>query len=121
MSNTHREAGTCYIKVDGVQLEVVGNMEVPLNTSVKEDILSTQGLVGYKETKRAPYVKLDAVFTKDFPLRTLEENDNMTITAEFAGGQVYVLSRAWLHGENNISGSEGTVSLEFHGRDGGFN
>ncbi|MDY6465027.1 MAG: phage tail tube protein [Succinivibrio dextrinosolvens] len=55
MSNTHREAGTCYIKVDGVQLEVVGNMEVPLNTSVKEDILSTQGLVGYKETKRAPY------------------------------------------------------------------
>ncbi len=42
----------------------------------------------------------------------------MTITAELANSQVYVLSSAWLHGEANHNAEEGTVDLEFHGEEG---
>ena len=121
MSNTLRIAGTCYIKVDGTQLDVNGSVEVPLNLKVRESIMSPQGNSGYKETLRAPFVKLTANFTRDFPFKTLSENDNMTITAELANGSVYVLSQAWLEGEADINASDGTVSLEFRGKNGGFN
>lgn len=121
MASALRIAGTCYIKVDGAQLEVSGAVEVPLNTTVKETVLSTQGAVGYKETTRAPYVKLDAVFTKDFPIKAIREGENMTITAELANGQVYVLGKAWLEGESNVNVTDGTITLEFHGIDGDFN
>jgi len=115
MSTTLRQAGTCYIKVDGTQLEVSGSVEIPLNTTVRETVLSTQGAVGYKETKRAPYVKLDAVFTRNFPLESLTDADSMTVTAELANGKTYVLSEAWLEGEANANPSDGTVTLTFNG------
>lgn len=121
MSNTLRIAGTCYIKVDGTQLDVKGSVEVPLNTKVRETVMSTQGVSGYKETLRAPFVKLTANFGKDFPKDQIAENDEMTITAELANGDVYVLSQAYLVGESDVNGSEGEVTLEFNGKKGGYN
>jgi len=121
MASSMRVAGTCYIKCDGTQLEVSGSVEVPLNTTVRETVVSTQGVVGYKETERAHYVKLDAVFTSDFPIDAITNNESMTITAELANGMVYVLGKAWLEGEANVNVSDGTITLEFHGKEGGFN
>ncbi|HBC6916883.1 MULTISPECIES: phage tail tube protein, partial [Enterobacteriaceae] len=50
----------------------------------------------------------------------ITSSDEMTITAELANGQVYVLSSAWLHGEANHNAEEGTVDLEFHGEEGDY-
>ncbi len=56
----------------------------------------------------------------NFPVSKITSSDEMTITAELANGQVYVLSSAWLHGEANAA-EEGTVDLlEFHGEEWGL-
>ncbi len=52
-----------------------------------------------KEKNRAPYVKGTLKVPKNFPVSKITSSDEMTITAELANGQDYVLSAAWLHGE----------------------
>lgn len=113
-----KTAGTCYFKVDGQQLTLSGGIEVPMNTVVREDILGLNGEVFYKETHRAPFVKGTFIVERAFPLQKLVSATQMTLTAELANGQVYVLSGAWLSGEANHNTEEGTVDLEFHGQEG---
>ena len=110
-----RVAGICYIKIDGEQLEVSGGVECPLLDVKREAVMGLAGVAGYKETAIKHFVKLSAVFTPDFPLDLVRSNTEMTITAELANGKVYTLSGAWLEGESNAKGDDGTVDLEFAG------
>lgn len=110
-----RTAGVCFVKVDGSQLEVKGGLEAPIIENKREGVMSSSGPVGFKETPVQPYVKLTAIFTRDFPIQTLRDGTDMTITAEFANGKVYTLSDAFVSGETAGKGEEGEVELEFHG------
>jgi len=107
-------AGTVYVKADGVQFSVTGGVECPLSTVKRESILP--GL--YKEEDRTPYVKVDAVFERDFPIAKLQSATSMTVTVEFKNGRVYVLSEAYLVGEPAVAGDDGKAALEFNGRSG---
>lgn len=111
-------AGTCYIKVDGEQLELSGNMEFQPNKVSRESVLSTGGVVGYKETVVAPYISGDFVVTEEFPWTTITENTDMTITVECANGMVYTLSGAYLIENAAFKPIDGTVSLKFEGTNG---
>ena len=113
-------AGTCYFKIDGLQLSLTGGIEVPMNTKVNDDVMGLDGSVDRKETHRAPYTKVTAKVPKGFPVKKITDSDDMTITSELANGMVYVLSSAWLHGEANHNPEEGTVDLEFHGEEGDY-
>lgn len=113
-------AGTCYIKADGVQFEVAGGVEVPLSAVKRETVMADGGPAGFSETATAPYVKLTAVFGKDFPLQKLQDATDMTVTAELANGKVYTLSDAYVQGEPAIKGSEAMIDLEFGGMKGSF-
>lgn len=110
-----RVAGICYVKVDGDQLEVKGGVEAPLSQVAREAVMGLAGVAGYKETAQEPYLKISTVFTRDFPINTLVNGTNMTITTEFANGKVYTLSGAYLRAEPTGNGEEGTTELEFSG------
>lgn len=113
-----RVAGTCYIKVDGTQLEVKGSVEVPLTDKKLEAVVGLNAIAGYKEEVRVPFVKLTAIFKDDFPLDALKKGTEMTVTAELPNGKVYTLSDAFLVGEPNVKADEGEVELEFNGMKG---
>lgn len=115
---TKRVAGICYIKVDGVQLDVSGGIEVPLIDLKRETVMALSGPAGLKETAIEPYVKLTAVFGPSFPLATIQSNTDMTVTAELANGKVYTLSGAFVKGEPVAKGEDGTIELEFGGKKG---
>lgn len=110
-----RLAGTCYIKVDGEQLEVSGGMEAPLASSKKEAVVGASRVAGFKESVISPYIKVAAILVPGFPKDKLASSNDMTITAEFANGDVYTLSGAWLVGESAHKGEDGTADLEFGG------
>lgn len=115
-----RVAGICYIKVDGEQLEVSGGIEIPMVDIKRETVMGLAGPAGMKETAIEPYVKLTAIFMPNFPLDTLRNNTEMTVTAELANGSVYTLSGAFVRDEPVIKGEDGTVDLEFGGAKGQF-
>lgn len=113
-----RVAGICYVKADSAQLEVQGGVECPASDNNRETVMGLAGPAGYKETARAPYIKLTAINTPDFPRKMLAESTDMTITAELANGTTYVLSGGYLVGEPVVNGDEGTIELQFEGMKG---
>ena len=108
---SQRIAGTAYVKVDGAQLTISGNAEAPLMDKKRETVYP--GF--YKEEELAPYLKMTALHTPDFPQKALTEGKDMTITCEFNNGKVYVLSGAYMVGEPSSKGDDGTLELQFDG------
>ncbi|WP_166359284.1 phage tail tube protein [Pseudomonas akapageensis] len=107
-------AGTCYVKVDGAQLTITGGCEAPLSDKKRETVVPGY----YKEEDLAPYLKVSAVHTSDFPLKALVSGTDMTVTCEFKNGKVYVLSGAYLVDEPSSKGDDGTIELQFDGNKG---
>lgn len=104
-------AGTVYIKVDGTQLTATGGVEAPLSDIERETIAPGY----YNETDRIPFLNCDVIFTEKFDIKLLTKRDDLTVTAELKSGRTYVLQGAYLIGETNVDGSEGSVALEFNG------
>ena len=50
-----------------------------------------------------------------FPIKTLANGRDMTVTCEFNNGRVYVLSGAYLVDEPSFKADDGTVELQFDG------
>ncbi len=114
----NRIAGTCFVSVDGDQLELGGSLSLSLNSSEKEGLAGLSGVAGYKETPRVPFIELECFVPKGFPLAKIRDGDGLVITAELANGLTGVLSEAWLAGELAINGAEGNTSLRFEGKEG---
>ncbi|BBP99086.1 hypothetical protein BSFA1_42150 [Burkholderia sp. SFA1] len=110
-----RVAGTCFIKVDGDQLEVKGSVECTIGDVIRTSVTSTKGRVGYKEEVRVPSTKGTFIFMPDFPIEKLTTGDDLTITTEFANGMVHTLSGASLVGEPTAKAEDGEIDLEFEG------
>lgn len=107
-------AGTCYVKADGAQLVITGGCESPMMDKKRETVVPGY----YKEEDLAPYIKVTAVHTPDFPLKKLSDGTDMTVTCEYKNGSVYVLSGAYIVGEPSSKGDDGTIELEFNGTKG---
>lgn len=110
-----RVAGICYIKIDGVQLDVSGGIECPLQETKKEIVMSSTGPSGYKEEATEQYVKLTAIFKDNFPLDAVTNGTGMTVTAEFPNGKTYTLSDATCVEDVIAKSADGTVDLKFSG------
>lgn len=106
-------AGTVYIKVDGRQLVISGACECPIGDVIRETIDGAPG--HFSERDRAPYVKVDAVHTTDFPIDEITSGTDMTVQAELRNGKVYVLTGAYLVGETASTADDGKIALEFNG------
>jgi hypothetical protein len=113
-----RIAGTCYVKVDGEQLEVKGGLEIAGMPFVREAVMHSAGLAGFKETPRVPSVKLTVIVGENFPLKKLLDGTDMTITSELANGMVHTLSGAFVVGEPDVKAEDGEMDLEFNGKKG---
>lgn len=107
-------AGTVYVKADGEQFSVTGGVECPLSDVKRESLKPGR----YKEEDLVPYVKVDTLFEKGFPIAKLRSADNMTVTVEFKNGRVYVLSEAYVVGEPAVTADDGKAALEFNGQTG---
>ena len=107
-------AGTSYVKVDGVQMVVAGNIEAPLGKVKRETI--TKG--HYKEEEVVPYVSGEYVIPKGLDTDKIMNGTNMTITTEFANGKVHTLSGAYVVDEVNLGSDEGKASIRFEGDEG---
>ena len=114
----NRIAGTCFVSVDGVQLELGGKVSLSLDASEKEGLAGLSGVAGYKETPRVPYIDIECFVPNDFPMSKLTSGDDMTITADLANGTSGVLSGAWLAGATEVDAAEGKTNLKFEGKSG---
>lgn len=66
MMGKRRIASLFYFKIDGNQLSVNGNLEVPMNTVIREELVGIDGSVHYEEMHKAPYIKTEFKVEKIF-------------------------------------------------------
>lgn len=107
--------GTCYFKVDGIQLELASDdVTVDIQATEKKGVVA-----GYfTESDRIPSIEGEFIVPKEFPLDKLDKMTDGTITVELKSGRTASLSGAYREGSSPIEGGKGTTKMKFEGTKG---
>lgn len=115
MAAAIRTSGTAYIKLDGGQLALAGNLKIQPSDIERAGVTGLDGIHGYKESAAIPSIEVEITKTPDLRLSVLKNVTNSTVTAECADGTVYVLSNSWTCPPFDLDGGEGKATIKFEG------
>lgn len=110
-----RIAGIAFLTVDGTQLEVRGNFTVSPSAFERTMLAGQDGVHGYQELPRVPYIEADITTSRGFYLESLLQQNDITVIAQLADGMQYQLIGATCKGglENNTR--DGQVRVRWEG------
>jgi hypothetical protein len=110
-----RVAGTAYLFVDGNQLALRGNFTVSPSPVERTMLAGQDGVHGYQELPRVPYVEGDITTMRGFALASLDGMVDVTVMAQLADGMNYSLVGATCKAglENNTR--DGQVRVRWEG------
>src|SRR4051794_9750571 len=104
---SRRIAGVAYIFVDGRQYPLRGDLTVSTDTIEREGIAGQDGVHGFTEKPRVPWIEGAISDLGGLSLQALQEMDDVTVTAELANGKVYVLRNAWTSTAREFNAADG--------------
>lgn len=113
-----RIAGVCYIKVDGQQYDLRGNLIVSISPTERSGVAGMDGVHGFIETPRVPFIAGNFSDTNELSINDLDAIENATITVELANGKAYILREAWTKSAHEIDGTQGQIAVRFEGTGG---
>jgi hypothetical protein len=113
-----RIGGVAYLKVDGYQYLLRGDLAVSFDTFERKGIAGQDSVHGFTETPRVPYISATITDTGGLSLEALARVVDATITAELANGKVYLLRNAWTADARELNTQDGSVEIRFEGRAG---
>lgn len=113
--NTKRVAGTCYVKINGKQLEIAGEVTVSPANRERESKVGLSGVTGYIERPRVPYIEVECSADGATPLAELDGATDVTVSAELADGFTYVMRDAWSTTPAEKKASDGGYTVRFEG------
>ena len=67
-----RISGTCYITVDGEELNLSGSLQIPVNKYTRQAVTASGRVIGYSETPVVPSISGNFYVDADFPLEKLQ-------------------------------------------------
>ncbi|MBK68024.1 MAG: phage tail protein [Rickettsiales bacterium] len=111
----NRRAGIVYIKVDGNQYDAKGNFEYNIGNNIREAIVGSDGVHGYKEMPQVPFIEGAITDSIDLDLKSLQQSDEATVTLELGNGKTIMLENAWYAGEGTASSEEAEIPFRFEG------
>jgi hypothetical protein len=112
-----RIAGVATLKVGDTIVAVKGSFTVSPSTWERNMIAGQDGIHGYQELPRVPYIEADLSTLQNFYLSWLMAQTDVTVLAELANGMNYQLTQSVCKGglENNTR--DGQVRVRFEGVD----
>lgn len=111
----NRIAGVAYLRADGQQYALRGNLTVSPDTFEREGVAGMDGVHGYRETPRVPWIEGDITDMAGLSLQRLAAICNATVTAELANGKTYVLRNAWTSSARELNVADAQVTVRFEG------
>jgi len=110
-----RFAGIAFLFVNGDQLALRGNFTVSPSPVERTMIAGQDGVHGYQELPRVPYIEGDISTVRDLNLEDLVNQVDVTVIAQLANGKQYTLAQATCKGgfENNTR--DGQVRVRWEG------
>lgn len=110
--------GTAYIKVDGRQYQLRGNLTVSIDAFEREGVAGMDGTHGYLERPRVQQISCDLTDSDGLSLADLRAIKDATVTAELNNGKTALLSNAWTSSAHEVNASDAQVSVVFQGLNG---
>ena len=89
-----RVAGTAYLFVDGNQLALRGNFTVSPSPVERTMLAGQDGVHGYQELPRVPWLAGDLTTMPDMNLEDLDAMTDVTVMAQLANGKNYSFANA---------------------------
>ena len=108
-------AGTVFLKFDGEQLQLRGDLTVTPGSIERESIVGQDAVHGFKEMPRAPFIEGNFSDGAAVSLEALLKQEDVTVQAELANGKQYILRNAWLVPSPELDTSEGQMTLRWEG------
>ena len=110
-----RRAGVLFLKVNGTQYDVVGEVTYNLGRAKREALVGLDGVHGHKEMPQAPFIEATLRDRPGLDMNSLLLLDAATVVAEVANGKAIVLRNAWFEGDGTVNAEEATITARFVG------
>lgn len=110
-----RFAGVAFISVDGTQYALRGNLTVSPSPFERTMIAGQDGVHGYQELPRVPYIEADVSAIPGLSLEDLMLQTDSTVIAQLANGFEYVLHNAVVKGGFEENTRDGQLRVRWEG------
>ena len=110
-----RVAGIAFLTVDGTQMQLRGNFTVSPSPVERTMIAGQDGVHGYQELPRVPFIEADLTTTPDLSLEALLTETNSTVVALLANQMQYTLTGAVVKGGFEANTRDGQVRVRWDG------
>lgn len=105
--------GIAFIKINGLQYELRGELEVQPNTTENEWIANQDGGQVFTQKAVTPYMQAKFSKTGGLSIQALNSVAGATIQAQLNDGSQYVLQQAAAWGEFKLDTVKGEISGKF--------
>jgi hypothetical protein len=110
-----RIAGIAFLTVDGTQLALRGNFTVSPSAVERTMLAGQDGVHGYQELPRVPYIEADITTMPGFYLEDLLAQVDVTVVAQLANQMQYTLGAATCKGGFDNNTRDGQVRVRWEG------
>jgi hypothetical protein len=111
----NRIAGIAFLTVDGVQLALRGNFVVSPGSLERTMIAGQDGIHGYQELPRVPYIEGEVSTVPGLLMETLEAQTNSTVVAQLANQMQYTLTGGTCKGGLENQTRDGQMRVRWEG------
>jgi Phage tail tube protein len=110
-----RIAGIAFLKIDGNMLALRGNFTVSPSAVERNMLAGQDGVHGFQELPRVPYIEADISTVPGLSLDDLESETNVTVVAQLANNMQYTLTAAVCKGGFEANTRDGQVRVRWEG------
>lgn len=112
---SQKTAGLIQLQVNGQVYSAKGEFTYNLGLPLREPIIGSDGVHGFKETPQVPFIEGEITDRGDVDVKALAQMEDATVTLQLANGKLIVLNEGWYAGEGTASTGEGNVGFRFEG------
>jgi hypothetical protein len=110
-----RFAGIAFLTVDGIQLSLRGNFTVSPSPLERTMIAGQDGVHGYQELPRVPFIEGDLSAIPGLLLDDLIAQTDVTVIAQLANGMQYTLTGGTCKGGFEENTRDGQLRVRWEG------
>ncbi|MCQ4765032.1 phage tail tube protein [Cloacibacillus evryensis] len=106
-------AGVITLTVDGVKQACAGNFKYNLGTPNRTTLVGQDGVHGFSEEPRAPWIEGDLRNTKGFDVKAFYEKEGIDAQLKLCTGETFVFIDGWVNGDGTVDTKEATIPFRF--------